>query len=327
MTSHEFTSSLDQDPLRLGPELAYETTELHENQMTVDGVLVNANAAKEKWHIDGDIMAIIELPATIYEANAERSPEDMRIAIVDYGKDWQTKKYLDIAPGLGGPLTRYQLRAINYTSQDHFMTSTGLPEDWDVEIGRGSSLGHDLGLDELSYDLSAISRKHLTFKLHSNGKVDIRDHSANGTKVYHASETGDDPTEKRVFDNDTVRNNGRMLIDVSDIPPSTVMSKSVDKSESSIESEVAKIENRLKEIEEKLGEVDIKHLQGYALAQLRKEDAQKRGDGSESTRAGQDAGHHYTRMSHEADIRYRQRYLGLMRALQKLYDARDQKAA
>lgn len=133
-------------------------------------------------HIEGKIMGVIGLQAGEDEDGLAILK---MIAIVDYGQDFNDKdnpkKYFREAPGLGGPQSRWEMRGINYTPEDHLMPHCAI--EGQAVIGRNyeNPGNQQLGLTEPGNEM--ISKDHLTVEVDGAGKAVITDHSTNGTKV------------------------------------------------------------------------------------------------------------------------------------------------
>lgn len=145
--------------------------------------VVDRQQAIEKYGINGDVIAVIALPAG-------KNGEPKQVAFVDHGEDFEGQPAILFGgKGLGRSESRYALFGLNYSPQSHMFPYASLRRT-ETTVGRGGSIGREDGVnDHVSYLLGLnekgndyISGSHFTIKIEDD--LQIFDHSTNHTKVY-----------------------------------------------------------------------------------------------------------------------------------------------
>lgn len=151
-------------------------------EFALDSYIEGNQAVETGNGYNGDVVALFELPGT------EEEPAK-QIALMDFGEIDPNNppsllyyKGKPMTPIFGRVQSRYGLVAHNYSPSDHMRAYTPVEMGQSVDVGRGTSVAHELGLDEVERGTEAISRNHFTVILDAKG-AQITDHSKNHTKV------------------------------------------------------------------------------------------------------------------------------------------------
>lgn len=173
------------------PEAAETAAQSTETPLHGDGielepgsVLIPKAEALEQKGINGDILALIGLPAGLDGRLVKE------LALIDFGNEFESNprvpttvvKGQDFGHIMGYVRSRYGLMAFNYKPDDHLGSYVPLLEPETV-VGREiNHVDHLLGLKDGSIGVDSISRRHFTVAIEGD-QVTVIDHSTNGTKV------------------------------------------------------------------------------------------------------------------------------------------------
>lgn len=154
---------------------------LHHADLQLQGnVLYGRDEASEEWGINGDVLAVINLPGS-------KGEQGKRLAVVDYGvfdkdtpPDAFAKKGLPLA-SLGKASERFALIGLNYLPKDLAVAYCPLHEGT-TDLGRNREReNYLLGLTPSEENVKTISRQHLSVSLDAKAKITVSDHSTQGT--------------------------------------------------------------------------------------------------------------------------------------------------
>lgn len=126
-------------------------------------------------HIDGDVVGVVVLPCV----REDKPPDEQvkKIAIIDYGPDFESKRFNKDFPVLGGPSTRWGLRALDYFREDGPMAQS--PIDGNLTIGSDDTYENEklaLGPHGLGVDGEKV-----TIEIAPDNTVVVSDSSVNPT--------------------------------------------------------------------------------------------------------------------------------------------------
>ena len=146
------------------------------------GVLYDKDETSQEWGINGDILAVINLPPS-------QGLHSKRLAIVDHGEfdkdnppDAFVKKGVPLA-SLGTATARYALVGLNYLPKDLAVAYCPL-QTGATRVGRNREReNYLLGLTPAEENVRAVSAEHLSVLLDRDNGITIADHSTNGTIV------------------------------------------------------------------------------------------------------------------------------------------------
>jgi hypothetical protein len=163
---------------------------LHNEEKSIRGTkfLIDKQTALRTQGINGNILAILTLPSV------DGVDTQKQIGIIDYGEPDSNGKmpYILYLLDEDNPVkifgrvpSRFGLYGLNYTPKERMMPFNPLEEGVTL-LGRDNNTGrasYMLGLTEEYADNDAISRKHCSIIMESNGALSIIDHSSNGTTL------------------------------------------------------------------------------------------------------------------------------------------------
>lgn len=291
----------------------------HQSVQITELPILSKQEAVTKYGINGDILAMITLPAHLEEREDD---ELKKIALIDFGPDVETNPTAIVADRvtskeykiLGTAQSRYGLIGLNYRLADTPLLIYEPLKQGDNVYGRLDLPPHGdnsrLALFNTPEN-AAISREHFTVSLTEDG-VFVRDHSLNGTVIEIAQENesgyaaSGDTEENTGYD--SRQNAERPAEDndgLIDHVPSTEeikqqQARAVERQREAAGQRMREIDARIEVALAGLSENQKNAALGYARAFLYKEDAQQRGDGAASTYYGQESWQYFNGMSREA---------------------------
>lgn len=176
-----------------GEQLPHRSVFLHHQSVESSGVLIGEEQARQEYAVNGDILAVLELPPKTAGAKPRR------VGVVDFGEEAVADKkpvFVVSMEEVGQPMTygkaasRYGLVGLNYIPDDHLAPYAPITEEKPVVLGRTAfnkaapfSINHILGLSQPPDQPSYLSRDHATVTVGPESGVYVADHSTHGTTV------------------------------------------------------------------------------------------------------------------------------------------------